>query len=215
MKVIPLGLQCSVPEGIKLANLREYSYPFDWLWCPSKTTYIILSILINEGIENALEYMTSGYTYYEYLGNEHYVSVDYITECQMNKNSGLGITHFTINNEYKSKLKIRLERLLRDITSLENILFVYADAANSYLNYHLDEIEYGLNATEYLLKIYELIYPINDNIKFVYFCWNERKEENNIIEYINYSFKNNWGEVSELIKTYLINFNQRLKCEKL
>jgi hypothetical protein len=45
MKVIPLGLQCSVPEGIKRANLREYSYPFDWLWSPSKTTYNILNIL--------------------------------------------------------------------------------------------------------------------------------------------------------------------------
>ena len=211
MKVIPLGLQCSVPEGIKRANLREYSYPFDWLWCPSKTTYNILSILIMEGIENALEYMTTGYTYYKYLGNEHYTTVDYITECQMNKNSGLGITHFTINDEYKSKLKIRLERLLRDITSHENILFVYADAPNSYLNYHLDEIEYGVNATEYLLKIYDLIHPINNNIKIVYFCWNERTQENNIIEYINYDFLNHSCEVSELIKTYLITFNERFK----
>jgi hypothetical protein len=57
MKVIPLGLQCSVPEGIKKANMREYSYPFDWLWCPSKTTYNILSILINNGVENAEEYI--------------------------------------------------------------------------------------------------------------------------------------------------------------
>ena len=203
----PLGLQCSVPEGIKKANLREYSYPFDWLWCPSKTTYNILSILINDGIEKALEYMTIGYTYYKYLNNAHYISVDNITENQMNKNSGLGITHFTINNEYKNKLKIRLERLLRDIQSDENILFVYADSANSYLNYHLDEVEYGVDATEYLLKIYQLVYPINNNIKIVYFCWNERKEENNIIEYILYDFKNHWGEVSELIKTYLINFN--------
>jgi hypothetical protein len=207
MKVIPLGLQCSVPEGIKRANLREYSYPFDWLWSPSKTTYDILSILINEGVENALDYMTTGYTYYRYLGNEHYISVDNITESQMNKNSGLGNTHFIINDEYKSKLKTRLGRLLRDIISLENILFVYADAANSFLNYHLDEIEYGVDATEYLLKIYELIYPINNNIKIVYFCWKEREGEKNIIEYIPYDFKSHWVEVSELIKTYLINFN--------
>ena len=207
MKVISLGLQCSVPEGIKKANLREYSYPFDWLWTPSKTIYNILSILINEGIEKALEYMTTGWTYYKYLGNEHYISVNNITESQMNKNSGLGITHFTINNEYKNKLKIRLERLVKDIKSGENILFIYADAANPYLNYHLDEIEYGLDATEYLLKIYEIIYPINNNIKIIYFCWNDRKEENNIIKYIPYDFKNNWSEVSELIKTYLINFN--------
>jgi hypothetical protein len=205
MKVIPLGLQCSVPEGIKKANMREYSYPFDWLWCPSKTTYNILSILINNGVENAEEYMTTGYTYYKYLGNEHYVSVDNITISQMNKNSGLGNTHFTINDDYKNKLKIRLERFLRDIKSDENILFVYADAANPYFNYYLDEIEYGVDATEYLLKIYELIYQVNNNIKIVYFCWNERKRENDIIEYISYDYKNHWCEVSELIKTYLIN----------
>jgi hypothetical protein len=211
MKVIPLGLQCSVPEGIKRANFREYSYPLDWLWSPSKTTYNILRILINDGIEKTIEYMTTDYTYYRYIGNEHYIYVDNITESQMNKNTGLGITHFTINNEYKNKLKTRLERLLNDIKSNENILFVYADAANPYLNYHLDEIDYGLDATEYLLKIYELFYPVNNNIKIVYFCWNERKRENHIIEYISYDFKNNWGEVSELIKTYLINFNWSFK----
>ena len=54
MKVIPLGLQCSVPEGIKRANLREYSYPFDWLWTPSKTTYNILSILINNRLKSVI-----------------------------------------------------------------------------------------------------------------------------------------------------------------
>ena len=205
MKVIPLGLQCSVPEGIKQANLREYSYPFDWLWSPSKTTFNILSILINDGIEKTLEYMTTGYTYYRYLGNEHYISVDNITESQMNKNSGLGNTHFIINNEYKNKLKIRLERLLRDIKSNENIIFVYADAANPYLNYHLDEVEYGVNATEYLSKIYDLIYPLNNNIQVVYFCWEVRKGSDKKIEYISYEFKNSWYDVSEIIKDYLIN----------
>ena len=191
--------------------MREYSYPFDWLWSPSKTTYNILSILINEGVENALEYMTTGYTYYRYVGNEHYISVDIITESQMNNNSGLGNTHFTINDEYKIKLKRRLERLLTDIKSDEHILFAYADAANPDLNYHLDEIEYGVDATEYLLKIYELIFPVNTNIGIVYFCWNERKRENELIEYVSFDFKDNWGEVSEVIKHYLIHSNRRSK----
>jgi hypothetical protein len=75
--------------------------------------------------------MTTGYTYYTYLSNEKYISVDYITENQMNKNNVLGITHFIINNDYKNKLKIRLERLLIDIKSNENIVFIYADAVNS------------------------------------------------------------------------------------
>jgi hypothetical protein len=176
MKFIPLGLQCSVPDGIKESNLRDCSYPLDWLWSPSKTTYDILTILITEGgVENAVEYMTTGYTYYKYMGNEHYKSSGSKTECQMNKNTGLGITHFTINAEYKSKLKRRLERLLKDITSGENIVFIYADAANSRMNYTLDGIEYGTDATEYLLKTYDLLYKINNNIKIVYFCWIERK----------------------------------------
>ena len=204
MKFIPLGLQCSVPEGIKISNMREYSYPLDWIWSPSKTSYNILNILINNDIEETIEYMTRGYTYYRYLGNEHYISVNNITENQMNKQTGLGITHFTINKEYKNKLKIRLERLLMDIKSGDNILFIYADAANKDSNYYLDEVEYGLDATEYLLKIYELVYPFNNNIKIVYFCWNERKRENDIIEYVSYDYKKGWAEVSQLIKEYLL-----------
>jgi hypothetical protein len=204
MKIISLGLQCSVPEGIRTANVREYSYPFDWLWTPSKTTYDILNILINDGIEKAVEYMTTGYTYYRYLGNEHYISVDTITESQMNKTTGLGNTHFIINDEYKNKLHIRLGRFLRDIKSDEKILLIYADASNPSLNYHLDDIEYGLDATDYLLKIYELLYPLNHNIKIIYFCWNERKKENGMIEYISYDYKNSVLEVSEIIKNYLL-----------
>lgn len=207
MKVIPLGLQCSVPEAIKQSNLREYSYPFDWLWTPSETTYNILSILINDSPEKASEYMTTGYTYYRYLGNEHYTSVPEITESQMNKITGLGITHFTINDEYKDKLKIRLERLLRDIKSGEDLLFIYADAASHERNYYLDEVEYGVDATDFLLKIYELIYPLNNNIRIIYFCWNERKKENDKIEYVSYDFKNGWHDVSEVIKSYFSDFN--------
>jgi hypothetical protein len=36
------------------------------------------------------------------MGNEHYKSSGSKTECQMNRGD---ITHFTINAEYKSKLK--------------------------------------------------------------------------------------------------------------
>jgi len=122
----------------------------------------------------------------------------------MNKESGLGITHYTINDEYKLKLFKRLEILLRDITSLENIVFIYADAANSNLNYHLDDINYGIDASPYLLKIYDLIYPLNNNIKIIYYCWYERISENNIIEYIPFNYKQNWYEVAELIKNNLI-----------
>lgn len=208
MKFIPLGLQCSVPEGIKSANLREYSYPFDWLWTPSKTTYDILTVLLNDGVANAVQYMTTGYSYYDYLGNERYTSRDddASTISQMNKTTGLGITHFTINDDYKTKLSKRLEILLRDIQSLDNeIVFIYADAAKPELNYHLDDVEYGLDATEYLIKIYHLLYPINHNIKILYFCWKERKQENShMIEYIPFEYQSTHGGVAGVIKDYLL-----------
>ena len=205
MKIIPLGLQCSVPEGIKRAGLREYSYAFDWLWTPSKTTYMILNILINEGVEKALDFMTTGYSYYIYNGNEHYSYIG--NKCtnlpiyQMNSNSGLGITHYDVEVD-KDKFKRRLERLYQDIKT-EELLLIYADAANPYSNYHLDDIEYGLDATEDLIKIHELIYQHNPKVKIVYFCWNKRIGNSELIEYIPYDFKNTWHEVSDIIKNYL------------
>jgi hypothetical protein len=206
MKFVPIGLQCSVPEGIKRANLREYSYPFDWLWTPSKTTYEILKLLIDvDGVDRATEYMTEGYTYYRYLGNKHYSSVPEITESQMNPVTGLGNTHFTINSEYKKKLRIRFERLLRDIRSAEGMVLVYADAANAYLNYHLDEVEYGVDATEYLEKIHALLSPIKPGIQIVYFCWTDRlRDDTTSITYVPYTAKNGWGQVSEHIQQYLV-----------
>jgi hypothetical protein len=209
MKVIPLGLQCSVPQAIQNANLREYSYPFDWLWTPSKTTLNILRILINEsmGIDSAVDYMTTGYTYYTYLGNEHYISCNNVTESQMNKTTGLGITHFIINDDYKHKLRRRLGRMLNDIKSSEPIVFIYADAAHPRLNYHLNDIEYGVDATEDLMSIYNLIYPVNNNIKIVYFCWNTRYRTNEIIEHNPFNFQNSWGAVAEIIKSYLLNMS--------
>lgn len=202
MKVIGLGLQCSVPDGILYAGLREKSYPFDWLWCPSKTTYHILHRLIHEGIEATIEYMTTEYTYYKYVNNEHYESVDGVTECQMNKETGLGNTHFTINEGYKNTLRRRLTRLLHVIHT-ESILFIYADAASPSTNYHLDNVEYGVDATEYLLKIHDLLSPLNPDIHIIYFCWTERKKEN-ILEYVPYDHQPHFSYVSEIIKHHLI-----------
>lgn len=165
----------------------------------------LILILIHEGIEKAVEYMTDGYTYYTYLGNEKFISSNVSTSCQMNAETGLGVTHYTMNDQYKDTLRRRLGRLLNDIKSSEHITFIYADAASPDTNYYLDNVEYGLDATEHLLKIYDLIYPINNNIKIVYFCWTDRKKENNgdKIEYIYYTFKQDWSKVRGLITCYL------------
>jgi hypothetical protein len=151
--------------------------------------------------------MTHGYTYYTYLGNDKFISSDVPTKYYINSETGLGVVHYIINDEYKDTLRRRLGRLLNDIKSNEHIMFIYADAANPEKNYSLDNVEYGLDATEYLLKIYDLIYPINNNIKIVYFGWTERKKENSDkIEYVYYHYKSDWIYVRDLITCYLNEF---------
>ncbi len=204
MKFIPIGLQCSVPEGLKNAGLRTCSYALDWLWSPSKTSLSILSLLFTDGINATVDYMTTNYKYYIYLGNEHYIPSDKITESQMNSNTGLGITHFTINDEYKIKLAERLERIRTDILSNETITLIYADAANPQLNYHINDICYGLPATDDLIQLYELLYKYNKNINILYFCWNEHVENNSILTYISYDYQPHWIDVANIITKYMI-----------
>lgn len=202
MKFIPLGLQCSVPQGLKMATLRKCAYPFDWLWTPGKTAYDIMNILINNGVDSALEYTTTGYEYYEYLQNERFGLVNETTEYQMNKTSGLGINHYKIDNEYKIKLKRRLERLINDIKSDDKLIFIYADCASPELNYKLDDVEYGCDASEYLIQLYSLLSPFNKDIEILYFCWEERKREDGIIKYIPFEKQRHWTNVSSIIRNY-------------
>ena len=207
MKFIPIGLQCAAPDAIKASGLREYSYPFDWLWTPSKTTYDILCILFEKGIDSTVEYMTTGYSYFKYIRNESYVSFHDKTPEQINKTTGLGITHFEINDEYKEKLRRRLERLLHDIQTTEHMVLIYADSSGKDGDYTIDGIVYSIEPTEYLLKIYDIIYEKNNNIELLYFCWDERVGTSNKITYVPFSTISgwhirDWNGVSVLIKQY-------------
>jgi hypothetical protein len=187
MYFISLGTHCTVADGIKLAGKRIESYPFDWLWCPSKTTLSILEILINKSSYDACQYMTTGYGYYMYEKPEYFKRVNYITKDQMNPTTGLGITHDIINDDYRIKLTRRLERLLERVKSGNKIIFIYADATNKSFNYHLDDINFGIDATEYLTKIYDLLYPLNNNIEILYFSWKENMHTSNKIKHIEHT----------------------------
>jgi len=209
MKFIPIGLQCAVPDAIKASGLREYSYPFDWLWTPSKTTYEILYILLNNGVDETVEYMTSDFSYFKYLGNEKYSSVDNITMEQLNKTTGLGITHFEINDQYKEKLRRRLQRLLTDIHSDNRLVLIYADSSDKEHEYIIDGVIYSREPMENLLKIYDLIHEKNNNIELLYFCWDERVGASEKITYIPFDtirdwYIRDWNGVSILIQQYFV-----------
>ena len=205
MKYISLGIQCHITTALTELNIRNCAYPFDWHFVPSKATYEILEILINKGIDEACEYMTTDYMYYEFIKCEYYTKVDIPTQFQINPKNGLGIVHYSINDDVIQQLKTRLTRLLDDIKIGDNITFIYADCAGPNVNYYIDNIEYGLDANEYLEKIFNLIFFINKNIKIIYFCWPERKLTSNNIIHVVFDYKNHWNDVVPIIKDYLCN----------
>jgi hypothetical protein len=202
---ISLGIHCTVASGIKNAGKRCKSYPFDWTWCPVKTTFHILELLINKSPNDACLYMTTGYKYYTYSTKEYFTLSDSPTINQINPDTGLGIVHDIINDEYKIKLTRRLERLLNIIKSNEKIVFLYSDAQSKYHNYVIDEITFGLDATKYLLKIYDLIKPYNQNIDIIYFAWKERMKECTKIKYIEHeNVEDNNYYVIHQITSYIL-----------
>jgi hypothetical protein len=136
------------------------------------------------------------------LGKGDYISVDTVTECKMNKETGLGITHFNINDEFKDKLRRRFTRFLSDIYS-NKIIFIYGDSPCKDLNYNIDDVMYGDDASEYLIKIYDLLYQMNPNINIYYFCWKERSCANNKITYIPYETYHNWENIRFVISDFI------------
>jgi hypothetical protein len=186
MIFIPIGTQCHVADSLKRAGLRVSSYPFDYIFSPSKSTYNIFYILINVGVDAAIEYMTTGYSYYKAIGNEHFVETDEITTVLLNKNTGVGIVHDDINDEYKAKLKRRFTRLLTLILTNEQLCLCYADSNGRDYVYRIDGEDYTLDATDDLLALHDLLYHHNPNIDIYYFAWPERKRDNDIIKYVDF-----------------------------
>ena len=210
MNFISIGIHCVVADAIKMANKRIHSFPFDYMWCPAKTTLNILEYLINKTSDDALNYMITGYSYYTYEKPEYFKSVNYPTKDKMNKTTGLGIVHYDIDDNFKNTFLRRLNRLLTCIKSNSKIILIFSDATNKELNYHLDDIEYGIDATESLEKIYDLLSPLNSNIEILYFCWLEREKKSEKIKHIPFvSYKENEPNgIREIIKNYILkNYN--------
>lgn len=203
MILVPIGLQCSVPEGIKRAGLRTCSYPFDWLWSPAKTSLAVLELLVRDGVEAAAAYMTSGHVKCRYWGNERYTTDDASNGSYTNVETGLGVTHFTIDDAFGEMLRRRLARLLDAIIGDQPVALVYADAACTDRNYYLDDVEYGVDATDALLAVRTLLLPLNPRIEVVYFCWDSRASASpstvDAVKRVPFSQQRSWSAVSDII----------------
>ena len=136
---------------------------------------------------------------------KNYTKVDNI--AQINANTGICIMHYIINQKYITKLKERFERLLKTILLSKKIIFIYTDVKNENDELYIDNKIYGDDSTKYLMQIYNLIYPINNNIQIYYFCLKKNFKDNiNGIIHIPYTNSNIVTTVPDFIADYITKY---------
>jgi hypothetical protein len=217
---ISLGIQCAFLLALQAENMRIIAYPFDWNFVPIKQSYKMIKILLTKNIDSVVKYMTTGYKYYDANEFNKFTLSKNITTPEQFKNkfkkwfffaqiaqsnpiTGISIMHYIINKKYKNKLKDRFKRLLDKIYSNEQLIFIYIDTLDNNFNYYIDGKCFDKNATTYLRKIYNLIYPINYNIQILYFCRKEHYiNDDKFITYIPFTCKD-YPEFSINLQNYL------------
>ena len=181
VKLIPIGLQCSVSEAIRAAGVRAEAYPFDWLFCPASTSLAVFRVLLASGVDAAAALMVdgTGESRYRAIGNERFVRSETPSyEYFINAATGLGVTHYAADTPaFADMIKRRLRRLLDALAGPEPLMFMYADAASEADNYEVDGTVLGLDATDTLVELAELLSAsplVAAPFKVVYYCWRSR-----------------------------------------
>ena len=155
--------------------------------------------------------MWSGWTYHQWQGpSENFLPVNMVARAKINTTTGLGITHYNLNDEYRQKLKRRFERFLEDIQNKEDqVILIYSDCAAPDQNYSISSVPMGLDASSDLEEIYQLLRSKNDKIKVWYFCWPERYKQSNNVEHIVFQHQNGWANVLKIISKHIKDFEHK------
>lgn len=205
---IPIGLQCSVPTALQDAGVRSCSFPFDWLWTPARTILDLITMLLTVGTDAAANLMTTGFGFYRYNGDESYTRVRGVTESQMNEQTGLGITHFTISPSYCDTLRRRLNRLRSCLLDHNTrVVLIYADAACPERNYRLDGKVYGVDAMADLDALHAILVTVRPVASFEirYFRWSTRPTPPtaSAVSIIPFDPVDSWAKVADIIKQHV------------
>lgn len=119
--ILPLGEDCTACFGLKHANLRACSYPFDWISCTvSKRIELLYKVLQFTKEEELTEFIDE---LFEIQGNEVYVQ-QYSQKTRLkNLKYEIDFAHDDLD-DIKDKYTRRFKRLINDIkTSTDITLF--------------------------------------------------------------------------------------------
>lgn len=209
--VAAIGLQCSVPEGIKQAGLRMQSLPFDWHWSPAKCTHALIDTLLRSGARAATEAVVGGCSRFRYNGDESYTSAsDAETEVSLiNPVTGWGNSHYQTLpvEEYVEQKTRRFQRLLEALRAprVRKVL-LYADACCPGRNYRIDGVDHGAPASDELVQLRRTLERHGvSNVTIYYYCWHAHVVPRNEPDVIHVPFHHcgHWMQVTDVIRDHL------------
>jgi hypothetical protein len=158
---IPIGADCTVARILKQKNFRVLAFPFDWIVCPLKSIYLLLSNNFKSFMENIVILESEN----RMLFDENDKSMTLIVSNQK-IHPVIDVTYdilfphdFFSNDEntiidVKNKYKNRIDRLLNILNNKNNeIIFVYCDLSlnewqKSKFNHCNINVEYKYNSCQ-------------------------------------------------------------------
>lgn len=218
---IPIGLQCSVPDALVNLGVREYSYPFDWLWSPARSTRDVLRCLVVYGVDATVQHMTVGSVPCQPASDDGaYRTITTATSatvtttsgdqkkhtCYMNARAGLCFPHFSVDAEYQDKLRRRLERMFDDLRDpSRRVVLVYADGSTEHTVLSMDGVRFGAeDPAPFLRDILHLVHSVNAHTRIIQFARESAASATHGIEVVQIPFNvRTLHEVTRRIERHL------------
>lgn len=178
MKYIYLGAQCISKAGIQPTPLRNFGHPLEWifdeLWTPSQTVLDLFHILLEQGIDDAVEFILHS-------------SISTTLEI---------VSHYPWNTDYYKKiLQKRFLILLNSIHGNEPLTLIYADAEADDADATDNLLQLGLFLEKYQQNIQILYFFCSKQ--------SERSENHPMIQYIPFDYPQKDIHVKNIIEHYL------------
>ena len=212
MKVISIGMQCTLNRSLRFVNKRNIAYPFDWILSTPKVIYELLELLLVKNMdikELVMEHFFKCDKKCNMNFPEHHYIDDINGKALINTNNNLIFPHDDDSNETIEKYIRRFTRLKNDILNNdEDICFVYTSQSSSHDgNFTINGVIQLTEVYMYLNKIYELIGEYRENYKFIVFdaIKNEDKSilNKDIVVYELHSCGDWLGIQQQLILSYM------------
>jgi hypothetical protein len=174
-KFISIGTQCTTADLLKRFNIRNESYPFDWVLSTPQFIYTIIKLLLVDKMD--IEYIVDNHFFVcDARANckiiEHYYT-EKTGQTLVNTKYNVCFPHDTL--EDRDKYVRRLERLRN--TLLDENCFIYliyvSVSSPTNGNYTLNGVETIHDLYEYIDKINDIMKSIRNTYKIVVFDTNK------------------------------------------